>query len=715
MALHGRMLLIVQASLEMVAVEILAAATIAALPQALPGCQEKCGNLTIPYPFGIGKGCYMAEEYFNLTCSTSTVPPTTYWGNLTVTNISLPDAEMQTQQYVAKDCYDTEGHLPSNNSAMLWMPPPFTISDTKNNLVAIGCDTNVIFEGYRNETMFATGCTAWCDGLGSVDQHSCSGAGCCETKIPSGLYNQTVKLSSYYNYSFVKDVNACSYAFVVEQDQFKFSKKSFQELSTKEKLPMVVNWAIGNEPEPCDAARKRPLCMQDEYQMCQPPQSVWLHLPMFGRLPRKPVPPKWLPSGRTVGMQTGLRFGLHDTVHILMNAPEKTPAPMERFKNQDPRTCVKHSAADNTTNKVLFAVVGSFGVLLAVVVSLMHYMKRRKVSKLKKEYFERNGGLFLQNQLKRYNGRVDTPRLFTDKELQKATNNYHEDEIIGEGTYGIVYKGILEDEKVVAVKQSKLPTSPGQSNQLVHEIPTAFIGVRLKIASETAQALSYLHYSSRTPIIHRDVKATNILLDENYVAKVSDFGASRLVPEDQDQVSTLVQGTRGYLDPEYLQSNTLTEKSDVYSFGVVLAELLTGQKAVSFQKPEAERNLANLFVSLVEQDRLDPILDAEIVREGQIETVDKVVDLAKRCLSLRGVERPSMKQVDMELEEIIRKGRHPAAGKANYFTSPKDTDHLLGSPVDVDLEGNDGGSSGIITSADYDRSLPTQIQMIALR
>ncbi|XP_034199251.1 wall-associated receptor kinase 3-like [Prunus dulcis] len=443
-----------------------------------------------------------------------------------------------------------------------------------------------------------------------------------------------------------------------------------------------------------------------------------------------------------------------------MNSPGNYSCSCNKgFKNQDPRTCVTHSAADNTSKKVLFAVVGSFSFLLAVVVSLMHYMKRRKVNKLKKEYFERNGGLYLQNQLKRYNGHVDTPRLFTDKELQNATNNYHEDRIIGEGTYGIVYKGILEDEKVVAIKQSKLPTSPGQSNQLVHEVivvaqinhknvvkllgccletqrPSLVyeyvsnctlydhihkkggrfrplsLALRLKIASETAQALSYLHYSSRTPIIHRDVKAMNILLDENYVAKVSDFGASKLVPEDQNQVSTLVQGTMGYLDPEYLQSNTLTEKSDVYSFGVVLAELLTSQKALSFQKPEAERNLANLFVSLVEQGRLDPILDAEIAMEGKFEKVDKVVDLANRCLSLRGVERPSMKQVAMELEEIISKGRHPAAGKANYFTSPKDTDHLLGSPVYiVDLEGNDGGSSGIITSADYDKSLRTQIQM----
>jgi serine/threonine protein kinase len=215
----------------------------------------------------------------------------------------------------------------------------------------------------------------------------------------------------------------------------------------------------------------------------------------------------------------------------------------------------------------------------------------------------------------------------------------------------------------------------------------------MKIAAETAGALAHLH-SISTPIIHRDVKTANILLDENYTAKVSDFGASQLVPSGEAGIQTLVLGTCGYLDPEYLQSNQLTEKSDVYSFGVVLVELLTSK--VAFSK---DRCLASIFVASMEEDCLNQVLDDGIVNEGNIEMVNNVANLAKRCLRVKGEKRPTMKEVAMELEGMRITTNHPW-GSADPFC-PEETKHLLGSPntskaysVNVDGDGGPGTTSG---------------------
>nr|POE59618.1 putative wall-associated receptor kinase-like 16 [Quercus suber] len=172
------------------------------------------------------------------------------------------------------------------------------------------------------------------------------------------------------------------------------------------------------------------------------------------------------------------------------------------------------------------------------------------------------------------------------------------------------------------------------------------------IAIETAEALSYLHSAASTPIIHRDVKSSNILLDSSYTAKVSDFGASRLISLDQTEVATMVQGTIGYLDPEYLHTSQLTEKSDVYSFGVVLVELLTRRKALSFDKPEVERSLVTYFLLSLKENRLFEVLGKYIAKEGNAEQLKEVAILAKKCLKLKGEDRPTMKEVATELEGL---------------------------------------------------------------
>ena len=205
-------------------------------------------------------------------------------------------------------------------------------------------------------------------------------------------------------------------------------------------------------------------------------------------------------------------------------------------------------------------------------------------------------------------------------------------------------------------------------NRSGQEESSLTLELRLKVATEIAEALAYLHSEICTPIVHRDVKTANILLDANYTAKVSDFGASRLIPLDADQIPTFVQGTFGYLDPEYMHSSQLTEKSDVYSFGVVLAELLTSRKAVSFDVLEVEyRNLAMCFVSALKEDRLAEILDSSIVNEDRLEALKEVANIAEKWLRVKGEERPSMKEVLTLTDKGYAKGLRPAVGATGYW------------------------------------------------
>ncbi|KAG2665806.1 hypothetical protein I3760_15G025300 [Carya illinoinensis] len=359
-------------------------------------------------------------------------------------------------------------------------------------------------------------------------------------------------------------------------------------------------------------------------------------------------------------------------------------------------------------------------LVLLVGSSLVYWvLQKRKLIKLKKKWFQQNGGLMLQQRLANHTRSMDTTKIFSIEELKKATDNYNKSRILGQGGYGVVYKGILLDDRVVAIKKSKIEDQ-SQIEQFINEViiltqinhrnVVKLLGCcletevpllvyefitngtlydhlhdksqssllswdkRIKIATEAAGALAYLHCDASMPIIHRDVKTANILLDENHTAKVSDFGASRLVPLDQKQLTTLVQGTFGYLDPEYFHTSHLTEKSDVYSFGVVLAELLTGKKVISFIRPESERNLATYFVSMVEENRLLEILDDHIYNGSNAKELKKVANVAKRSLSVKGDDRPTMKEVALVLDGLRVKEKQRKK-EANFDT--EEIEYLL--------------------------------------
>ncbi|XP_075485680.1 wall-associated receptor kinase-like 14 [Primulina tabacum] len=283
------------------------------------------------------------------------------------------------------------------------------------------------------------------------------------------------------------------------------------------------------------------------------------------------------------------------------------------------------------------------------------------------------------------------------KEIEKAADSFSEKRRLGNGAYGTVYSGKLNEEWVAikrikrrdaditeqVINEIKLLSSVSHPNLvrllgcsiedeeqiLVYEfMPNGTLSqhlqrekgnglpwpVRLTIASETAQAISYLHNAMHPPIYHRDIKSSNILLDYNYKSKVADFGLSRLGIIESSHISTAPQGTPGYLDPQYHQDFHLSDKSDVYSFGVVLIEIITALRAVDFSRPQNEVNLAALALDRIGRGCLSEIIDTSLklhLDTWTVSSVHKVAELAFRCLSFHRDMRPSMMEVAIELEQ----------------------------------------------------------------
>ena len=303
----------------------------------------------------------------------------------------------------------------------------------------------------------------------------------------------------------------------------------------------------------------------------------------------------------------------------------------------------------------------------------------------------------MQQQISSSKESVEKTKLYSVEELERATDGFNSSRVIGKGGLGTVYKGMLSDGSIVAIKKSNT-VDEKQLDQFVNEVfilsqinhrhivrllgccletevpllvyeyvsngtlihhlhdeghaSTLSWKDRLRIGSEIARALAYLHSYASIAICHRDIKSRNILLDENLRAVVSDFGLSRSIPLDKTHLTALVQGTFGYLDQDYFHSGQFTDKSDVYAFDVVLAELLTGEQAISSDR--SEQGLANHFRSAMKQNRLFEILDNQVVNEGQKEEIFAVAKLAKRCLKLNGKKRPTMKQIDIDLQQLGR-------------------------------------------------------------
>ncbi|XP_057865962.2 wall-associated receptor kinase-like 8 [Cryptomeria japonica] len=621
---------------------------------------QTCGGLTFPYPFRLGKDtCGLPG--FEIVCKrkSSSDPGIPYLptlsGEVKIKHITYEHLLVEATSLYASPCRK-EVNVTNATTFNLYDKGPFWISGL-NKLFAVGCNTSAQFQMHMGstsqETHYWGSCTSKCGYSSTLygrQLPSCKENGCCQMAVPGGYTR--ISLAARFHSFYGSNNCSNSASAIVDKDSWDSISNSTSFKATED-FSLRVSWAILNDT--CVSAQRK------SSRQCSPNAEC---------------------ENRIWGYVCKCKAGYDGDGYSSGTGCKET------------KKCTGFSCF--VTLSIISGVFGTFIVALLCGGTLFWILKLRKSKRDKERNFKKNGGDHLQKIISSRGG-VEGVKLFSLNEIEKATNKFSQNLILGSGGYGTVYKGTLSNGLVVAVKRSKQVDSR-QIDQFINEVcilsqinhrnvvkllgccletsvpllvyeyisnGTLFDHLhgnkqnwqqipwekRLCIATETAEALSYLHSAASIPIVHRDVKSSNILLDNDYIPKVADFGVSRLVPMGQTHITTVVHGTLGYLDPEYVQTVQLTEKSDVYSFGVVLAELLTGLRPVSYDRMDNHSNLAIYFLSTINTTGVGEIIDPRLdVKEGKNrESMRRVAALAKECLSVEGEKRPSMKEVVQEL------------------------------------------------------------------
>ncbi|CAH8357259.1 unnamed protein product [Eruca vesicaria subsp. sativa] len=615
-------------------------------------------------------------------------------------------------------CYNSQGDLSSVVSYNYTLGS-LSLSH-KNKFNVVGCNALALLSTAVGTQNYSTGCVSTCNSPLTVNGN-CKGAGCCRTDVSVPFDSDSFHTSPFRleNMTSVHDFNPCTYAFLAEDGTFHFNGLGdLKNLRNVTKFPVLLDWSIGHQT--CDQVGNRSICGMKNSEC-------------FNSLPKKGYNCKCL-QGYEGNPYLSNEHGCKDIDECTTNST------IHKHNCSDPSTCRNKDGGfyckcrsgyrlDTTTMSCMRRDFGWATIILGTSIGFLSIMlvvscvkqrrKQRKTTELQQKFFQQNGGGMLVKRLSGVGTSNANIKIFTEESMKEATNGYEESRILGQGGQGTVYKGVLPDNSIVAIKKARLGDR-GQVEQFINEVlvlsqinhrnvvkllgccletevpflvyefinsgtlsdhlhgslfgPSLTWEQRLRIAVEIAGTLAYLHSSASIPIIHRDIKTTNILLDENLTAKVADFGASRLIPMDKEQLTTLVQGTLGYLDPEYYNTGLLNEKSDVYSFGVVLMELLSGQKALCFEKPLQSKHLVSYFASAVKENRVYEVIDGKVMTEDNKREIKEVARIAVECTRLMGEERPKMKEVASELEGLrVTKDKHKWSDQY-----PEETEHLVG-------------------------------------
>ncbi|KAI3987371.1 hypothetical protein MKX01_022013 [Papaver californicum] len=712
---------------------------------AKDGCKDRCGNVIIPYPFGMDtSNCYRDNNY-KITCDKSyrnrlpvaSLNSLLYGNRYEVSKITLD--HIQINMVAPLTCNTTK-------FSVIPYEVPYPVSNTLNKLTVLGCnvygsvtvssqadlvESTDRLDDKKSLNSKGKGCVSKCNMYTEMPTSRCRGYGCCKTEIPKGLRSYSIQTMGIVPNSTDSKTNSTGFA----DPYARFLNKTNSTGSTN--YPCVRAFLIDQEypgvgdllraisdARTCEEAQRNPssyACGRNSYCFesqngpgyhckCSKGYEGNPYLPLGCQdVDECKEPHKCgkgvicinTPGGYNCSCRPGQKLESNELTKYCTLDEQRLPA---NQKNKRTRRIV---------------VIASSGIGISIVIILLlgigywlyRGFEKRKKMKLKQKHFEKNGGLLLKQKITSNDGKVEKAgRIFVIEELRNATDDFNPSRIIGKGGFGTVFKGMLPGGEIVAIKKSKL-VDETQVDQFINEVVilsqinhrhivkllgccleaevpllvNEFVSngtlshhlhvqqedgesllswkVRVRIASEIAGALAYLHADAHMPIFHRDIKSTNILLDEKYKAKVADFGLSRPIPVDETHLTTVVQGTFGYLDPEYLHSSQFTDKSDVYSFGIVLVELLTGEKAISIVRNQEEKSLALYLVKSMKENRLFEILDSRVLDERDEDDILVVAKLARRCLKLNGKKRPTMKEVSHSLgglhEKLSRVSLHP--------------------------------------------------------
>ncbi|KAK6144262.1 LOW QUALITY PROTEIN: hypothetical protein DH2020_021082 [Rehmannia glutinosa] len=554
------------------------------------------------------------DDTFFITCDQSYDPPKPFLnpGTVEILDISLDDGQIRIASSIASDCYDDSGSEVNSTISELTLSK-FTISSSRNKFSAVGCDTYALVEGSNEWNQMSAGCVSWCDNIQNVDLFWDWVLPDLDPERGEGFL---VDIRSFRNHSRVRSFNPCGYAFVVEEEGFEFSSSDLRDLGNRKTVPVVLDWSVGNLT--CEEGRR----------------------------------------------------------------------------NFSSFACrANHSECSDSSSGVGYnckCLEGFEGFMVPAIGSSWIFWRRKqkKVVKLRQILFFRNGGKLLQVMQSRHK----TLQVFTAEDMKMATNSYDETKILPRHRY-LTYKGILFDgtNRIVTVaKYDELDDADIEAfiskivaiSQISHRNVVKLLGccletrvpllvyefvtvktlhdhihddvlacslswdIRLNIAAQTAGALAYMHSTTTLPIIHGKLSCFSILLHHNYTVKLCDLAltSSDISPDECPSILP-------YLAPDYHLYDRPTAKGDLWSHPTRAIE--RKKNAFTSEMTEQEIILARRFVSSNGGDNLVRILDHRLDTDGKIEQLTEVAKLAEKCLSDSYLDRPTMKEVVIALENAI--------------------------------------------------------------